>query len=32
MAYTGLRDEIRIQDLIAYLKQFDAAGRRHNAD
>lgn len=25
--YAGLKDEKRIQDLIAYLKQFDAQGR-----
>lgn len=28
MAYAGLKDEKRIDDLIAYLKQFDAAGGR----
>ena len=28
MIYAGLKDEKRIQDLIAYLKQFDAAGKR----
>ena len=28
MVYAGLKDEKRIQDLIAYLKQFDAAGKR----
>ena len=28
MIYAGLKDEKRIQDLIAYLKQFDAEGRR----
>ena len=28
MVYAGLKDEGRIQDLIAYLKQFDAAGRK----
>jgi cytochrome c len=27
MVYAGLKDEKRIQDLIAYLKQFDAAGK-----
>jgi cytochrome c len=26
MIYAGLKDETRIKDLIAYLKQFDAAG------
>ncbi len=28
MVYAGLKDEKRIQDLIAYLKQFDATGKR----
>ncbi len=28
MVYAGLKDEKRIDDLIAYLKQFDAAGKR----
>lgn len=28
MIYAGLKDEKRIQDLVAYLKQFDAAGKR----
>ena len=28
MIYPGLKDEKRIQDLIAYLKQFDASGNR----
>lgn len=28
MMYAGLKDEKRIQDLIAYLKQFDAQGRK----
>lgn len=28
MIYAGLKDEKRIQDLIAYLKQFDAAGMK----
>jgi cytochrome c len=28
MVYAGLKDEKRIQDLIAYLKQFDAAGKK----
>jgi cytochrome c len=28
MVYAGLKDEKRVQDLIAYLKQFDAAGKR----
>jgi cytochrome c len=27
MVYAGLKDEKRIGDLIAYLKQFDASGR-----
>lgn len=27
MVYAGLKDGKRIQDLIAYLKQFDAAGK-----
>lgn len=27
MVYAGLKDEKRIQDLIAYLKQFDATGK-----
>ncbi len=30
MVYAGLKDEQRINDLIAYLKQFDAAGKRTN--
>lgn len=28
MIYAGLKDEKRITDLIAYLKQFDAAGQK----
>lgn len=28
MIYAGLKDEKRIADLIAYLKQFDAAGKK----
>ena len=28
MIYAGLKDEQRITDLIAYLKQFDAAGKK----
>ena len=28
MVYAGLKDEQRIRDLVAYLKQFDAAGRK----
>ena len=28
MIYAGLKDEKRIQDLTAYLKQFDAAGNK----
>jgi cytochrome c len=28
MVYAGLKDEKRVQDLIAYLKQFDAAGKK----
>jgi cytochrome c len=28
MIYPGLKDEKRIDDLIAYLKQFDAAGKK----
>lgn len=30
MVYAGLKDEQRVSDLIAYLKQFDAAGKRTN--
>ena len=29
MIYPGLKDEKKISDLIAYLKQFDADGRTH---
>lgn len=28
MIYAGLKDEKRIADLLAYLKQFDAAGKK----
>jgi cytochrome c len=28
MVYAGLKDEQRIKDLIAYLKQFDAKGQK----
>lgn len=28
MIYAGLKDETRIKDLIAYLKQFDASGKK----
>ena len=28
MAYAGLKDETRIKDLVLFLKQFDAAGKR----
>src|ERR671917_1937561 len=28
MIYAGLKDEQRINDLIAYLKQFDATGKK----
>lgn len=28
MIYSGLKDEARVSDLIAYLKQFDAAGTK----
>ena len=28
MIYPGLKDEQRIKDLIAYLKQFDASGQK----
>ena len=31
MAYAGLKDEKPIQDLIAYLKQFDATGNKSAA-
>jgi cytochrome c len=31
MIYPGLKDEKRIQDLIAFLKQYDAAGQKHAA-
>jgi cytochrome c len=28
MIYAGLKDEQRVTDLVAYLKQFDAAGKK----
>jgi len=28
MIYAGLKDERRVTDLVAYLKQFDAAGKK----
>ena len=28
MIYAGLKDEKRVDDLVAYLKQFDAAGKK----
>ena len=28
MVYAGLKDEKRIDDLIAYLKQFDVSGQK----
>ncbi len=28
MVYAGLKDEKRIDDLVAYLKQFDATGKK----
>lgn len=28
MVYAGLKDEKRIQDLIAFLKQYDASGKK----
>lgn len=28
MIYAGLKDEQRVNDLIAYLKQFDASGKK----
>jgi cytochrome c len=31
MIYAGLKDEQRINDLIAYLKQFDATGKKSAA-
>lgn len=30
MVYAGLKDEQRVRDLIAYLKQFDAKGEKTN--
>ena len=32
MVYAGLKDEQRIKDLIAYLKQFDAKGAKAQGD
>jgi cytochrome c len=32
MVYAGLKDEQRIKDLIAFLKQFDAAGKKAGAE
>ncbi|MBM6583398.1 cytochrome c family protein [Microvirga sp. BT689] len=31
MVYAGLKDEQRIKDLLAYLKQFDASGQKSAA-
>ena len=28
MVYAGLKDEQRVKDIIAFLKQFDAAGKK----
>ena len=28
MVYAGLKDDQRIKDMIAYLKQFDATGKK----
>ena len=28
MIYAGLKDEKRIDDLLAYLKQFDGSGKK----
>ena len=28
MVYAGLKDEQRVNDLVAYLKQFDASGKK----
>jgi len=28
MVYAGLKDEARVKDLVAYLKQFDASGKK----
>ena len=28
MVYAGLKDEKRVDDLVAYLKQFDASGKK----
>ena len=32
MVFAGVKDEQRITDLIAYLKQFDASGKKAGAD
>ncbi|HEV2606237.1 MAG TPA: cytochrome c family protein [Microvirga sp.] len=32
MVYAGLKDEQRITDLIAYLKQFDATGKKAGSE
>ena len=32
MIYAGLKDEQRIKDLIAFLKQFDATGKKAGAE
>jgi cytochrome c len=32
MVYAGLKDEQRVNDLIAYLKQFDASGKKGAAE
>jgi cytochrome c len=29
MVYPGIKDEARVKDLIAFLKQFDASGKKH---
>jgi cytochrome c len=31
MVYQGLKDEKRIDDLIAFLKQFDSSGKKTSA-
>jgi cytochrome c len=28
MVYAGLKDEQRVKDLIAFLKQYDASGKK----
>ena len=28
MIYAGVKDEQRVNDLVAYLKQFDASGKK----